>query len=329
MKHKTAIILFSVILLVIIGATLPAQITSIPPAAGGGGAATSITVGTTTIVNGTTTRLLYDVAGVVGEYTNTALKSFAAIACADLTNASATCSALPTFAQISSATNTTGDMKCGAGCTVEPLSTGIESSNASFPIAATGANTTAIPVGSWSLQNGASAHCSYNDFIQRELVLACPSVGDVQGALTRAITVPYTLYAEVELSSLGINATHSSMAGITVSDGTKYESISVFGNSNTNASVAVHTQANLSQTATTTVTGTAVAGPTTNATGQTLAVKIVNNSTTRVWSYWSSGGWVQALSESSGTFVTETAAGVFCNNQSFLVECRLKFWSSQ
>ena len=88
MRTRSGILIVGIAaLLLLIGTTAFPQYT--PPS--GGGAAAGITIGTSTITGGTTTRVLYDAAGVIGEYTNSALKSFAAIACADLTNAAASC----------------------------------------------------------------------------------------------------------------------------------------------------------------------------------------------------------------------------------------------
>ncbi len=64
-----------------------------------------------------------------------------------------------------------------------------------------------------------------------------------------------------------------------------------------------------------------------------LAVKISNNSTNRVYSYWNNGAWVQLLSQASGTTLTETGFSLgLVNNQTNAgspLEANLLFWGVQ
>lgn len=231
-----------------------------------------------------------------------------------------------TFSNLSSGTNTSAAMVVGSGATLAPT-TGLLSANVDFPNSNTGAPTASIPIGSWTLQNTANAHGSYSDFFTQELVLTAGNFAATQWqALTRSLSVPYTLYAVVQMRGVVSGGVSSFVAGICLSDGTKYEYIGVImSGASANIAVEVKTLATLSSA------GSAVAGPTVNVVGPTLPVKIVNNSTNRVFSYWQNGAWTQLLSEASGTFLTETAGGLIMIDSiasgGFAPEAALRYWS--
>jgi hypothetical protein len=194
-----------------------------------------------------------------------------------------------------------------AGGTCATGIAGITQSTTITPNALSSAPASAVPLTGWTLKNVANAKQSFNDFNPLEVVMSSGNFATLQWAgVTRTISVPYTLIALVQLrGGLGNSVvTTTQVGGICVSDGTKYENIELLFDPNTaNVGLEMRTLTSLS------VSGTVFTGPTTDIVGLSLAVKIVNNSTNRIWSYWSNGAWVQFLSEASGTFLTETAAG--------------------
>jgi hypothetical protein len=210
-----------------------------------------------------------------------------------------------------------------SGCS----SGGVTESTTITPNALSSAPAAAVPLTGWSLKNAVSAGASLNDFYPNEIVLSSGNFAALQWAgLTRTVTVPYTLIAMIQLRGTVSGNTSTQLGGVCVSDGTKYEQ---FGLSNTaattNVGLEVRTLTSLS------TGGTVITGPTTGIVGMTLAVKIVNNSTNRIFSYWNNGAWVQFKSEATGTFLTETAAGMCSLNDlsagGFTLDEALKYWS--
>jgi len=128
--------------------------------------------------------------------------------------------------------------------------------------------------------------------------------------ITRTLSIPYTLYALIECVPAEIFVS-SQTCGVGVTDGTKYQSIELLFQASTDTQLRVQNWTDVNNA------GTTPAGPTAGLQGSVAAFKIVNNSTNRIYSYWSNGAWVQFLSQASGTTLTETGfmvGGV--NNQS-------------
>lgn len=187
----------------------------------------------------------------------------------------------------------------------------------------TGATVASLPTSGWTIVNGAIL----NDFSIGTTAVVVPNNG---GALNwryikRAITIPYTIYALIEATATSCSTTQT--PGIYITDGTKIEGIELILDG-TNA-VGLHIQTMNSPTS----NNATVTGPTTGIVGTTLAVKIQNNSTNRIWSYWSNGAWVSFLSEATGTFLTEVAAGPgglsFCSAASAILTNNLRYWQVQ
>jgi hypothetical protein len=203
------------------------------------------------------------------------------------------------------------------------------------PNPAASAPTAAVPFTGWTLQNVSNARNSFNDFMPNELVMSSGNFGAIQwGAATRSIAPPYTLIATIETRGQingGLSGTAGGgpfNAGICLSDGTKYETIELaLANASANPALTVATLANLASNA------SAVAGPTQFIAGPTLTVKITNDSTNRTFFYWASGAWVQFLQETSGTFLTESTAGIISLNASptggYAIDVAIKYWSVQ
>jgi hypothetical protein len=167
-------------------------------------------------------------------------------------------------------------------------------------LATTGATVTSLPTSGWTIVNGAIL----NDFSIGMTSVSTPSnsVGPMWRFIDRPISVPYTLIALVSLPTIAIGVT-TQTGGIYLTDGTKLEAIEIIASALNDVRLRIQTMN------TTSSDNATVTGPTGNTVGQTFAVKIVNNSTTRAWSYWSNGAWVVFLSEPSGTWLTESAAG--------------------
>jgi hypothetical protein len=214
----------------------------------------------------------------------------------------------------------------GAGC---GGSGGITGSTTITPNSLSSAPAAAVPLTGWTLQNAVTAGASLNDFYPNEMVLSSGNFAALQWAgVTRSISVPYTLIAMIQLRGTVSGNTSTQLGGICVSDGTKYEQIGIQNTAaTTNVGLEVRTLTSLS------TGGTVITGPTTGIIGMTLAVKIVNNSTNRIFSYWNNGAWVQFKSEATGTFLTETAAGMCSLNDlsagGFTLDEALKYWSVQ
>lgn len=187
----------------------------------------------------------------------------------------------------------------------------------------TGANIAALPANGWTIFNGAVL----NDFArtQTDIHVAPNSSLNMRG-ISRAVSVPYTLYASIQC--IAANAyIDSQTCGVGVTDGTKYQGIEIF----TQQGVA-DTRLRVENWNTVSSDNATVAGATAGLIGTTVAVKIVNDSTNRTYSYWSNGAWVQFFQTTTANFVSETSlyvSGLAVTNVATPVEVRLLYWSVQ
>jgi hypothetical protein len=180
-----------------------------------------------------------------------------------------------------------------------------------------------VPQTGWTIVNSAIL----GDFASGQTTLQCPDNAALNWRLvTRPITVPYTLIALIDGFTSNSNGS-ASATGLYLSDGTKLEAMEQLYTTNNPPRLRIITALNV------TTGNSTLFGPTSNLTGATFAVKIVNNSTTRTWFYWVNGAWVNAFSEASGTFLTETTAGFGCTSQqgngSAFAYSKLMYWSLQ
>ncbi len=190
-------------------------------------------------------------------------------------------------------------------------------------VATTGAALTALPTSGWTIRNSAVL----NDFSIGSTQIFIPDNGSANlRGITRTITVPYTIYAALSCKGANVSVA-AQICGIYITDATKYEGLEFVTTTGTASFTRVQ------QWNSVTSAGSAVAGPTSNVIGSTFAVKIENNSTNRIYSYFSNGAWVQLLSEASGTFLTETGAGPLllsnASNNGTWLEGALLFWNVQ
>jgi hypothetical protein len=173
---------------------------------------------------------------------------------------------------------------------------------AKIPQSATGASQAAtIPLTGWSIVNGAIV----NDFFTDSIRLYVKEDGTSTWRFyTRTIpSSNYTLYAAIRMRFAQAALNYQSL-GIYLSDGTKYEGLEMRSESAGADRLRIEKLNSYSSDNAT------VFGPTSNlVTAEMLAVKIVDDGTHRTWYYWTAGAWVQALQESSHTFLTETTAG--------------------
>lgn len=217
----------------------------------------------------------------------------------------------------------------GTNCVLVNGSSAACASGSVTPNPASSAPTASVPFTGWTLQNTTNAHNTFNDFLPNELVMSLPNFGLLQwGAVTQSISVPYTLIATLETRGQMSGATSSFDSGFAISDGTKYEQLGLtMATGSTPVQLILNTLATLSSSPST------VTGPTSNIVGPTLTIKIVNDSTHRTFYYWSAGSWTQYYQENSGTFLTETAAGMIGLNDvtsgGYAVDLALKYWSVQ
>jgi hypothetical protein len=187
-------------------------------------------------------------------------------------------------------------------------------------LATTGATVQSLPLTGWTIVNGAIL----NDFSQGQTNVFTFDGGALNWRfIKRTITVPYTIIALMSITGFFNCATQT--AGLYLTDGTKLEGIEEINNA-TNLQLRVETMNSVTS-------DNATAISTANITGTIFAVKIVNNSTTRVWSYWSNGAWIQLLSEATGAFLTENAVGPgalsVCGGGGRNVNNQLLYWSVQ
>ena len=188
-------------------------------------------------------------------------------------------------------------------------------------LSTTGATVQSIPTSGWTVRNGPF----FNDFsIGFFTAHAQDNSGQNWRFVTQPLTVPYTLYAEI--GCYVSNNQTAQNCGVYLYDGTKIEGIEQLHTTNNQPRLRVETMNSV------TSDNATVAGPSA-VVGDTFSVRIVNNSSTRTWSYWNNGAWTQILSESSGTWLTETSAGPGAfsqtsNNQNFALTT-LYYWSVQ
>jgi hypothetical protein len=199
-----------------------------------------------------------------------------------------------------------------------------------IPSSATGASQTAtLPTTGWTIFNGAV----FNDFALNFLQIGAPapaSGADLRG-ITRPISVPYTLYTALDCTQ-AIGTKNSLLCGVYLSDGTKFEGLTmdVENDTVTAQDIRLETWANA------TSFSAVLDGPTADTATSTWAAKITNDSTHRTFYYWSNGAWVQYYQENSGTFLTETAAGIGALDSdtpttvpAAIGNARLLYWSVQ
>ncbi len=164
-------------------------------------------------------------------------------------------------------------------------------------------NTAPVPTASWTKVNCATALCTVDDFAADMMGFKVDGhAGTAWGAAIQSLgSAPYTVIARMKIGVINNNSS-SQVAGLCLYDGTKLYSIA--NNYNAAAQVSVETR----QTANVSSAGTA-ANTTASVTGDLVTFKINDNSTNRIWSYWSNGTWVQLLSETTATFLTPNAVG--------------------
>ncbi len=190
-------------------------------------------------------------------------------------------------------------------------------------LSTTGAPVASLPTSGWTIRNGAILNDFSNGFTQ---VRAIDNGAVNFRGITRTISVPYTIYASVDCYPT-LPYTSSQTCGFAISDGTKYETFEFLFQTNLDIQLETRTTANV------TTGGTIITGPTTGVSTSTMSVKLTNNSTNRVFSYWSNGAWVQFQTEASGTFLTETSAGLLSlsltSNAAKSMDMKLTYWSVQ
>lgn len=189
-------------------------------------------------------------------------------------------------------------------------------------LATTGVGVTSLPTSGWTIVNGAIL----NDFATTETDLHIINNAslNVRG-IKRAVTVPYTFVAMIECGYAD-QYLASQTCGIGVTDGTKLQLIEIL-----TQSTGVDVQLRVENWNSVTSDGSTVAGATTGIVGRNLALKIVNDSTHRTYSYWSNGAWVQFFQTTTTNFLTEESVMVSGLSVVAAVNCdldiRLKYWS--
>ncbi len=181
-----------------------------------------------------------------------------------------------------------------------------------------------LPQTGWTIVNGAIL----GDFASGQTTVQCvDSSSQNWRFVTRTITVPYTLIAMIS-GYIGAPNGAAESTGVFITDGTKMEDIELIYVTGSNPRIRV--EAMNSPTS----DNSTLAGPTASVvSAPVMAVKIVNNSTNRIWSYWTNGAWVQFLSEGTTAFLTENRAGFGCFSQTSapanFVASTLLYWSVQ
>lgn len=190
-------------------------------------------------------------------------------------------------------------------------------------ISTSAAPVASLPTSGWNIRNSAVL----DDFSTGATWVHVIDTGVANlRTVTRALTVPYTLYAQIECRA-ALPRINSQVCGVYLTDGTKFQGIELLLQQATDVQLIGETY--------TAQTGGSVAtvfGPTINIVGHTVSVRIINNGTNRTFSYFGNGAWHQVLSQASGTFLTETEAGFGGNSvisASNSVDVKLTYWSVQ
>lgn len=188
-------------------------------------------------------------------------------------------------------------------------------------VSTTGAAVASLPTSGWTLINNAEL----NDFSTGETDIHIVNNGSLNiRGIRRSVTVPYTLIAMLQCD--GMNPFVSSqLCGVGVTDGTKLQVIEVLMQSIVNDA-----QLRVENWNSVTSDNTTVAGATQGLVGKYLAVKIVNDSTHRTYSYFSNGTWTQFYQGTTTDFLTETGVivtGLSATSNPGHMGVKLKFWS--
>jgi hypothetical protein len=164
-----------------------------------------------------------------------------------------------------------------------------------------------VPTTGWTLLNATPAFLTFDNF-------ASPvAVGiDGQSALEWALAyqpIPgatYTVTGTVDCRNAN-PTTNTTVCGFFLTDGTKLEGIAIITES---GGLGGEINLVVYQVPTVTSGGSQIVGPTHALIPSYATFKVQDNGTNRVWSYYSNGGFVTALTEASGTFLTPTGVGI-------------------
>ncbi len=187
----------------------------------------------------------------------------------------------------------------------------------------TGAPTASLPTSGWTIFNSTNTVFNDSSLGVTNFRVTNDATLNLRG-ITRTLSIPYTLYAMVDCIPSQAFVS-SQVCGIGVTDGTKYQTIELLFQAATDIQIRAQNWTNV------TTAGTTPAGPTQAVANRLLTVKIENNSTNRIYSYWNNGAWVQLLSQASGTTLTETGFVLaLADNQASSgspLEANLLFWA--
>lgn len=198
------------------------------------------------------------------------------------------------------------------------------------PNPAASAPTTSVPFSGWSIQNQGNAHGNFNDFLPNEIVMSAGNYATLQwSGLTRSLPgATYTLICTIEVRGQLSGNVATLIGAVCLSDGTNYEQIEIaLGTTGANVSINIRTLSGLS-------TGGSILTSSSGTLGQglTLTVKVVNDGTHRTFFYWLAGAWAQLYQEASGTFLTETQAGITgltdLSTGGYSLDVAVRYWSA-
>jgi hypothetical protein len=170
-------------------------------------------------------------------------------------------------------------------------------------------NTGPVPTASWTLRNSAII----SNFDGHDMGVYITPNGSVNFRLaTQALSAPpYTVIAKLDcrfinqatLNTAVTAAIPAQVCGIFLYDGTKIEDIELLEN-------VTAPQLAVRQSSSVTSGGSLVAGATANLVpSSSFVIKIVDNSTNRIFYYYTNGGFTSFFSEASAAFLTPTSVG--------------------
>jgi len=172
-----------------------------------------------------------------------------------------------------------------------------------------GGSSSTVPLTGWTLLNASAAFLTFNNYPGTgtgPLSIGGDGQSTVQWGLAyQAIPgATYTVIATLNCIMADITA-NSQVCGLYLTDGTKLYGIEVVSQAMPTGYVQLETR----QVANVTSGGSVGNGPQHAIVSSNPTLKVVDNGTNRVWSYYSNGSFITFLSEASGSYLTPTGVG--------------------
>jgi hypothetical protein len=192
-------------------------------------------------------------------------------------------------------------------------------------ISSTGGGGSSVPLSGWTVQNGSSGIAAFNNFQSPITFTQQGSSASQFSMVSRTLPgATYTVISTINCfhPDAGLNST---VCSLMLTDGTQYESFELLvDNASSGYGLEIRTGTAFSST------GAVITGPSYGLVSQGPTLKIQNNGTNRIFSYYSNGAFVTFYTEATGTFLTETAVGPggLCLNSAAMCTEQLTGWTA-